>query len=942
MQPETLQQDLADFIAYRRNLLTGDEKGEAQVFLDRMFKAFGHGGVREAGATLEARVRNAESRGTSFADLLWESRCIIEMKKAGTDLSKHFRQAFQYWIQVVPHRPNYVVLCNFDEFWVYDFDLQLDAPMDVLKLDDLVTRREVLAFLLPEPETPLFGNDLVQVTREAAAQVSSVFRSMKDRGIPRLDAQHFVLQSVVAMFAEDIGLLPEKFFTRVVDEARSGREAYDLLGSLFREMNTPGQTRGGQFVGTPYFNGGIFENITPIEMNRDELNAIRWACTTNWAAVRPEIFGTLFETSMDEDERHAYGAHFTSQADIARVVIPCIVDPWLARIESAKTIGDLEQIQLAMATYRVLDPACGSGNFLYVAYREMRRLEVDVKNRILARRRARQGQTTISYVTPDHFMGIDNNAFAVEVAKVTMMMAKKLAADELEEYIDALPLDNLNDSIRCRDALFSDWPKANVIIGNPPYMGRRKMADELGADYCARLDERYPGPGVSDFVTYWFPLAHNALPDGGRAGFVATQAIRAGHSRPASLDYIVDNDGVIFEAVSSQPWSGDANVTVSIVNWVKGSAHSPETKVLWLDNGQLRLPVEEIAPTLSPTTDVRRAVALEQNKRPKRCFQGQTAGHISAFRLTPGEAAEITRRDPGSQQFIHPLIGGNGLLHSLGPTHLIIDLPQTDAVRVATEARGALTRLQTLVLPSRQQAADEEARVNAAILERNPRATVRWHHRNFLSKWWQHSYRRVEMLDAIATVDRYIATSRVATEQRTSVFQFIDPSIRPDDSLAVLALDDDYSLGIVSSALHRAWLNERCSRLEARPRYTSTTVWDSFPWPTAPSDSAVAGVAQAMASITEYRQARLAEGITLGDQYDALRTPGKAELRDLHDYLDVVVVAAYGFNPEEDLLAQLLALNLAAASDPAVATAPGGGARPEAYTTTYRLTANTP
>ncbi|MBS1696620.1 MAG: class I SAM-dependent DNA methyltransferase [Actinobacteria bacterium] len=938
MQPETLQQDLADFIAYRHNLLTGDEKGEAQVFLDRLFKAFGHGGVREAGATLEARVRNTESRGTSFADLLWESRCIIEMKKAGTDLSKHFRQAFQHWIQVVPHRPNYVVLCNFDEFWVYDFDLQLDAPMDVLKLDDLVNRREVLAFLLPEPETPLFGNDLVQVTREAAAQVSSVFRSMKDRGIPRLDAQHFVLQSVVAMFAEDIFLLPEKFFTRVVEEARSGREAYDLLGSLFREMNTPGRTRGGQFAGTPYFNGGIFENITPIEMNRDELNAIRWACTTNWAAVRPEIFGTLFETSMDKDERHAYGAHFTSQADIARVVIPCIVDPWLERIEAAKTIGDLEQIQLAMANYRVLDPACGSGNFLYVAYREMRRLEVEVKNRILARRRARQGQATISYVTPDHFMGIDNNAFAVEVAKVTMMMAKKLAADELEEYVDALPLDNLDDSIRCRDALFSDWPNADVIIGNPPYMGRRKMAEELGADYCSRLDERYPGPGVSDFVTYWFPLAHNALPDGGRAGFVATQAIRAGHSRPASLDYIVDNDGVIFEAISSQPWSGDAAVTVSIVNWVKGAAHAPETKVLWLDNGQLRLPVEEIAPSLRPTTDVRRAVSLAQNKRPKRCFQGQTAGHVSAFRLTPDEAAEITRRDPGSASFIHPLIGGNGLLHALGTTNLIIDLPHTDAVRVAAEARGALARLQTLVLPGRQQAADEEARDNAAILERNPRASVRWHNRNFLNKWWQHSYRRVEMLDAIGAVDRYIATSRVATERRTSVFQFIDPSIRPDDSLSVLALDDDYSLGIVSSALHRAWLDERCSRLEARPRYTSTTVWDSFPWPTAPSDSAVAEVAQAMAAITEYRAARLAEGIALGDQYDALRTPGKAELRDLHDHLDSVVIAAYGFNPEEDLLAQLLALNLAAAADPAVATAPGGGGRPEAYTTTYRLT----
>jgi hypothetical protein len=939
VQHETLQQDLADFIAYRRNHLVGDEKGEAQVFLDRLFKAFGHGGVREAGATLEARVRKPEGgKGVSFADLLWESRCIIEMKKAGTDLSKHFRQAFQYWIQVVPHRPRYVILCNFDEFWVYDFDLQLDAPMDVLKLDDLAQRREVLSFLLPEPEPPIFGNDLVKVTREAAAQVAGVFRSMKDRGISRLDAQHFVLQSVVAMFAEDIRLLPEKFFTRTVDEATTGREAYDLLGSLFREMNTQGRTAGGRFAGTPYFNGGLFDDIKPIEMTTDELAAIRTASTTNWAEVRPEIFGTLFETSMDEGERHAYGAHFTSQADIARVVIPCIVDPWMEQIEAAKTISDLEKIQLAMANYRVLDPACGSGNFLYVAYREMRRLEVEVKNRILARRKAKQSQATISYVTPDHFMGLDNNAFAIEVAKVTMMMAKKLAADELEDFTEALPLDNLDKSILCRDALFTEWPEADVIIGNPPYLGRRKMAGELGADYCARLDEKYPNPGVSDFVTYWFPLAHKRLPVGGRAGFVATQAIRDSESRKASLDYVVDNDGVIFDAVSVMPWSGDAVVHVSIVNWVKGSDHAPDRKVLWLNNGQLRLDVDTIAPSLRPVTDVRAAASLPQNKSPKRIFQGQTAGHVEAFRLSPEEAAEIIRKDAGSAQFIHPVLGGRVLLHNLGPENSVIDLPHTDVLDAKVAAPGIVARLQSLVLPPRELAAQEEAAANEEIRKRNSRARVRWHNRNFLNRWWQHCYRRDDMVEAFEPLQRYIGTSRVAAEGRASVFHFIDTSIRPDDSMTVIALDDDYSLGIVSSGLHRAWLDERCSKLKSDLRYTSTTVWDSFPWPSSPSVDTVREVAQKMAAIVEYRAVKLAQGIALVEQYDALRTPGKSELRDLHSALDIAVIEAYGFNPEEDLLAQLLALNLAAAADPEIATAPGGGGRPEAYTTTYRLT----
>ncbi|MGJ6122984.1 N-6 DNA methylase [Mycolicibacterium sp. Y3] len=939
MQPETLKADLAEFVAYRREHLLGDEKGEAQIFLDRLFKAFGLVGVREAGATLEARIRKVEEKRISFADLLWKPRCIIEMKKSGSDLSKHFRQAFQYWLGAVPNRPEYVVLCNFDEFWIYDFNKQLEEPMDRLLLEDLVKRRDVLSFLLPSNEKPRFGNDLVKVTRDAAAEVSGVFRSMTARGVSRTVAQRFVLQSVVAMFAEDIELLPDKFYSNTIEDAASGREAYDLIGSLFHEMNSPGRTAGGRFAGTPFFNGGLFDTIASIEMTDSELAAMRTASKTDWSDVRPEIFGTLFETSMELGQRHAYGAHFTSQADISRVVIPCIVDPWTEKIEAARTIAELEAIRFSMGSYRVLDPACGSGNFLYVAYREMRRLEAEVKNRIRARQRSKQDQVMISYVTPDHFLGIDSNPFAVEVAKVTMMMAKKLSADELDEDTEALPLDNLDKFIFCGDALFVPWPKADVIIGNPPYNGRRNMLKELGADYCSRLDEKYPNPGVSDLVSYWFPLAQKTLSDGGRAGFVATQAIRNGDSRRTSLEAVVNDGGVIFNAVSAMPWSGDAVVEVSIVNWVKGTEYAPTSKVLWLDNGERQLKLDVIAPTLRPSTDVRAAVSLQQNKMPKRIFQGQTTGAIDVFRLSAVDAAMLVEKDPRSRPYLHPVLGGKVLLHSLVPSNFVIDLPHVDALEASTSAPGAFTRLRKFVLPERQAAADAEAAANAPILARNPRARVNRHNANFLSKWWQHAYRRAEMVEAISSLSRYIATSRVALDERISVFQFVDSAIRPDDSMSVIALDDDYSLGIVSSELHRTWFDERCSKMRVDPRYTSTTVWDSFPWPVHPSKSTVTKVARAMADITEYRAARLAEGITLGEQYDVLREPGKSVLRDMHAVLNAAVLDAYGFNPDEDLLAQLLELNLAAAANAELVTPPGGGGRPESIITTYRLTA---
>lgn len=932
------------FVEWRLAYLRGDEKGEAQTFLDRLFKAFGHAGAIEAGAVYEDRIhRRFDYLGIAYADLMWKPRVLVEMKKAGADLSRAFRQAFEYWQQAVPDRPRYVVLCNFDEFWVYDFDQQLDAPMDIVKIADLPQRFEALAFLLPDEQEPIFENDLVEVTRDAAAKVSGVFRSMVARGIDRLDAQRFVLQSVVAMFSEDIGLLPSHSFTRTVTaDATNGREAYDLLASLFREMNSPGRTKGGRFEGTPYFNGGLFADIQPVEMTTDELTSMRSACTTDWSAVRPEIFGTLFETSMDAGERHAYGAHFTTQADIMHIVGPCIVQPWQARIDAARTINDFERLLLDMASYRVLDPACGSGNFLYVAYREMRRLEAEVKRRIEERRRGGMAdQAALSYVTTDHFLGIDNNPYAVEVAKVTLMMAKKLAADELEGgQADVLPLDNLDHTIRCADALFSPWPKAHVIIGNPPYNGRRKMVADLGAGYCARLDAKYPDPGVSDFVTYWFPLAHEALPEDGRAGFVATQAIRDNASRVRSLDYVVNNGGVIFEAVSVKPWSGDAVVHVSIVNWAKDEKHAPQPRVLWLDEGQLRLTVPHIPATLRAVTDVTRAQALIRNKRPQVHFQGQTVGMVKAFRLSREQAEALVRADPESARFIHPQVSARPMLKELELSHCVIDLPQTDAVKVAREAPGALAHLRAHgVLRARDAAAAKEIENNTAGVSANANHKAKRHHENFLRTWWQQAYRREDMLQAFDPLDRFIALSRVAAEGRMSVYSFIDTAVRPDDSLATFALDDDYSFGILSSSIHRAWFDERCSKLKVDPRYTSTTVWDTFPWPADPGENQVKEVARIVKEVLDLRATYADDGVTLAAMYDALRERGASPLRDLHDELDAAVFKAYGFSREDDLLAQLLALNLVYADEPELAPRPGGlRFGTAAHTTSYRLT----
>lgn len=577
------QKQLQAFVDYAKTL-DGDEKGEAQVFLDRLFRAFSRNGYKEAGAKLEERVTN-DRGGTSFADLVWKPVVLIEMKKRGEDLSRHLTQAFDYWVRLVPNRPQYVVLCNFDEFRIYDFDQDINQPQDTLTLDELPQRSGPLDFLWPTNERARFRIDREDATRKAAAKLSAIYQSLKAKHPGGTDgAQRFVLQALVCFFSEDIGLLPRTFFTDLLEECVSPPKAFDLLDGLFRAMNQRGGVAGGRYKGVEYFNGGIFAESAAVELDpHAEVAMLKEAATYNWSHVSPDIFGTIFQHSMDADERHAMGAHYTAQADIMRIVKPTIVDPFTMALAKANTLKELAALKTRLQSVRVLDPACGSGNFLYIAYREMRRLEAAIvakENQLSTRQAA--GQIAMAGVSPRQFFGMDVLPFAVELAKVTLSLAPKLASDELHSSERTLPLANLDTNIKVQDALLDDqgnqtaWPAADIIIGNPPFLGASRLKPERGADYVNALRKAYPDvPGMADYCVYWFRRAHDHLAPctaanwhAGRAGLVGTQNIRNNQSRVGGLDHIVAS-GTIVEAVENMPWSGEANVHVSIANWVK-------------------------------------------------------------------------------------------------------------------------------------------------------------------------------------------------------------------------------------------------------------------------------------------------------------------------------------------------------------------------------------
>lgn len=910
---------LIDFVNYVRTL-DGDEKGEAQVFCDRLFKAFGHEGYKEAGATLEFRISKAGGKGKKFADLLWRPRLLLEMKKRGEKLQNHYGQAFEYWLHLVPHRPKYVVLCNFDEFWVYDFDLQLEEPVDRVSLEQLPERFTALNFLFPDEREPQFDNNRVAVTRDAANIVAEVFNSLIERHQKtqeeRSRAQRFVLQCVMALFAEDFDLLPAASFTELIKACIRGESSYDVFGGLFQQMNSKIPARGGRYKDVPYFNGGLFSKVEPIELIRAELWLLHKAADFNWSKVQPQVFGTLFQSSMGAEHRHALGAHFTSEADIQKVVIPTIVRPWRERIERANTVKELLSLRDQMLEYRVLDPACGSGNFLYVAYRELKRLEVELLDKLRAASKGRARELTrTSLVTTSQFYGLDVDSFAVELAKVTLSLAKELVIRETREALEQdqealgleleqpLPLDNLDENIVCADALFVPWPKVDAIIGNPPYQSKNKMQQEYGPAYVRRVRDAYPDvPGRADFCVYWYKRSHDELAPEGRAGLVGTNTIRQNYSREGGLDYIVGNGGTITDAVSSQVWSGDAAVHVSIVNWIKGEQDG--MKILSRQVGDNRdspwemRQVERINSALSFGIDVTGAHVLEANSSSGACYQGQTHGH-EGFLLDFTEAQTLMR-DHTARTVVHPYLTADELIGNFAglPKRYSIDLNHCDDLFAAMHYGAAFEHIQALVLPAMNEAARKEHETTGK--KNGPRQS----HAN---RWWKFWRGRGELLKKLETIPRYIVCGRIT---KRPIFEFIACNIHPNDALTVFPMPDDYSFGILQSGLHWAWFTSRCSTLTERFRYTSDSVFDSFPWPQAPTIAQVQIIADAAVMLRKLRQRVMTENNwSLRNLYRTLETPGKNLLRDAHSTLDAAVRAAYGMKPQDDVLEFLLGLN---------------------------------
>ena len=732
----------------------------------------------------------------------------------------------------------------------------------------------------------------------------------------------YLNQIIFCLYAEDAGLLPDGAFTGlVVNQRREPDRFRQGAQTLFAEMNHGGLF-GPQTI--EHFNGELFAHVPDVTLNTAALERLAEAAARNWSNIEPSIFGTLFERALGlTEERAPLGAHYTGEADIRRVVQPVILDDlqreWaivraeIDGLQDAQNVGArhasplrgaptadgarqrLEDFRLRLASVTVLDPACGSGNFLYVTLKAL----LDLERQAIDYQTGLDRRPCPPLVNPAQMMGLEINEYAAQLAKTALWIGYiQWHQANGFAYTNRPILDNI-DGVECRDAALlvngdgdtvkAQWPDADYIIGNPPFLGAKDMLTELGDDYTARLRRTYAGEldGAVDLCCYWFEQARAQVAAGKarRAGLLATQAIRFSSNR-RTLERIKES-GDIFAACDDLEWKpeepGSAAVHVSIVCFDDGSE---PTKTL---NGN---PATDIDTRLTDNMHLDQAVVLPQNA--SICFRGVEKG--GPFDVTPQDAAVMLSDSnpngkPNSEVVKRYLMGSD--LNGRPKERWLVDfgtMPEAEAMLYNLPYQHCLKH----VKPVRAKNRREHRRIN----------------------WWMFNDATPALNAAITPLTRYIGTCQIAKHR---IFQFIDAGTTPNNKVAVFAREDDYFLGILESRFHKVWANAIGTQLrekESAQTYIISECFEKFPFPT-PTESRRAAVAQAARTLDDQRRNVCQPNGIYRRSMTSLYNENPPWLQTAHAELDAAAADAYGWPSDmadDELLRRLVRLNLSGAA----------------------------
>jgi len=918
---------------------TLSERAAAQSHFIDLCEVLGHPHPAAADQTGESfafeKHVSTLDEGKGFADVWKRGFFAWEYKGKHKSLSAAYSQLVRY--QGDLENPPLLVTCDQERFEIHTNFTGTRPQLYSFTLDDLLSSAptancalppiEVLRAVFFDPEQLRPETARARVTEQVAAEFAKLADSLELRGIEPQRAAHFLMRLLFCLFADSIGLLPEHLFRQMIELDRA-RPANFIrkLRQLFAAMATSGSTFGPHDI--HYFNGGLFADDEVFELTSADMGVLRNAAALDWSQVEPAIFGTLFERSLDPGKRSQLGAHYTSKEDILLIVEPVLIEPlqakWTAVKAEAVELADAAQSAKGRAYsklradlqekilvwleelshVRVLDPACGSGNFLYLALRRM--LDLWHETRVFS---AEHGLPTFveKQVHPAQLFGLETNIYAQELASVVVWIGYLQWLNEHGIGWPTEPILRKLDNIQARDAILAhdaegnpiepEWPEAYCIIGNPPFLGDKKMRSELGDKYVSKLRQLYAGrvPGGADLVTFWFERARTQIESGRakRAGLLATNSIRMVGNRPV-LQRILESGG-IFMAWSDRPWILDgAAVRVSVIGFDDGSQ---QQRAL---DGKL---VTSIHADLTASANVASAQALPENAN--LCFLGVMKG--GPFDLSEHEARRM-------------------LAAPLNPN----GRPNSDVVKRRLIGRDIVQRSQNGWLIDFGDMSETEAALYELPFEyvRREVKPFREKNRDRLMKqnWWLHGRSRPALRHSIVGLKRCIVTPEVSKHR---VFEWMSTDVVPDHKLHVIARDDYYFFGVLQSRLHEVWTLSTCSWMGVGndPSYNSATTFETFPFPWPPSQEPgesplVTAIAEAAREVVQKRDAWLnplgasehdLKARTLTNLYNTR----PAWLEEAHRKLDEAVFAAYGWPAtlsDAEILERLLALNQQRAS----------------------------
>jgi type II restriction/modification system DNA methylase subunit YeeA len=856
--------------------------------------------------------------GDGFADVWKRGHFAWEYKGKRKDLKAAYQQLLQY--REALENPPLLVVCDLDRFEVHTNFTNTPTVVHAFSLRDLLDEPKeplrVLRAIMENPEALRPGKTREQLTSEAAEQFASLALALRSRGHDPQRVAHFLNKLLFCMFAQDAGLLPGQLLERLAEGSEHNVDVFTLgLRDLFAKMSEGGGLFGVERI--DWFNGGLFDNADVLPLTVDEIRLVQRVSRLDWSQVEPAVFGTLFERGLDPGKRSQLGAHYTDRESIMRVIEPVLMTPLRRDFEATK-----ERVQALLAegrritartppdrnpsavfsaflarlrAVRVLDPACGSGNFLYLALQALKDLE---REAILWASITFKTPLEFPRVGPAAVLGIELNGYAAELARVVIWIGEIqwMLANGFYYLRDPIlrPLDN----IECRDAVLdtSDpaalreptWPSADVVIGNPPFLGGKLLRSGLGNEYVDALFRVYRDrvPAEADLVCYWHEKARAMIADGtvARAGLLATQGIRGGANRRV-LERIKQT-GDIFLAWSDEPWVVEgAAVHVSIIGYDDGTEPSRT-----LDGRT----VAAINANLTAGLDLTRVRRLPENFAV--AFMGDTKG--GPFDI-PEDAATAMLQSPNADgrsnaEVLRPWV--NSLDVTRRPRRMwIIDFGTDMALDHAALYEQPFEYVKAHVLP----------------LRANNRREA------YAQRWWLHVEPRPAMRRALSGRERFLATPTVSKHR---LFVWLPGETLPDHQLIVFARGDDYFFGVLHSRVHEIWargLGTQLREVESGFRYTPTTTFETFPMPH-PSPEAAAALATAARQLNDLRQGwlnppgadpALLRGRTLTNLYNERPT----WLDNAHERLDQAVHAAYGWPyplRDEEILERLIDLNL--------------------------------